>query len=156
MDMKKLQTKTNDSLTILIVADQNFFLQEMASVFRQTTYRILIVDNQYGALEVLENLSADITILDHGVAGFDALALQRLINNEFPAVTTFILADSTDLETVSQIVDSVGPFNYFSHPLDGDSLLGAVRQVNNRANFRYSNQYQVSRGRFAAGSPCPV
>lgn len=123
--------------TVLIVDDEFFTREALVALLGTEDYRLLIAEDGIKALEILENTSVDLVLLDVMMPGMDGYQVCRHIRNtpnlaEMPVVIVTALDDrESRLKGLM-----VGADDFLSKPYDSDELRARVRTITRLNRYR--------------------
>jgi len=119
-------------MKILVVDDStvnNILLQDF---LEKNGFDVLTALNGYEALEIIENQSPDLVLLDlmmPGLSGFDVLKLMQRKKLMVPTIVVSAYNEITKIKMVKKL----GASNYLRKPIDFNHLLNAIEKINQHA-----------------------
>ena len=132
----QLQRKGSDMLEahnrILVVDDDSSITEFVGYALSKEGYTADIVDNGEEALELSENRSYDLFILDIMLPGMDGYELCRRLRGETSAPVLFLSARDTELDKVVGL--EIGGDDYLAKPFGVRELIARVRALLRRGH----------------------
>ena len=122
------QTKSNSAFTILIVDDDNFFLNFIRMVLKKQGYQVLAANNGEEALQVVQEHKPDLIVSDLMMPVMNGVELCKRIktNPKTRDIYFLILTSKSDVSEKVKLLD-VGADDFLSKPVNNDELLAKVR-----------------------------
>ncbi len=122
------QTKTNSAFTILVVDDDNFFLNFIRMVLKKQGYQVLAANNGEEALQVVQEHKPDLIVSDLMMPVMNGVELCKRIktNPKTRDIYFLILTSKSDVSEKVKLLD-VGADDFLSKPVNNDELLAKVR-----------------------------
>jgi two-component system, sensor histidine kinase and response regulator len=130
--MQNIAGNTIDKPIILIVDDNDDNLNLAARHLRDANYDVVIANSGPIALEVLEEISPDVILLDVMMPGMDGYEVCTIIKNnpEHESVPIIFLTAKTESEDIVKGFIS-GGVDYISKPFEKQEFLARVKTHNN-------------------------
>jgi DNA-binding NtrC family response regulator len=129
--------------TLLIVDDEPSLLHSMQRALRQEPYRILLAENGFQALAILEQHDVDVVVSDYRMPAMDGLELLKRIREAYPHILLIMLTAYPDVETILQAINEVGMFKFLLKPirliLFKQAVAAALQRVKTQHDRRASN-----------------
>jgi DNA-binding response OmpR family regulator len=125
---EKINKNHQEKPLILMVDDSPMNLQVMASILTNANYRITIAKSAAKALQILENVTPDLILLDVMMPEMDGFELCRRLKTsettrEIPVIFLTLKADSEDIVKGFQS----GGVDYITKPFNKTELLARVQ-----------------------------
>jgi DNA-binding response OmpR family regulator len=120
-----------DKFKVMIVDDEVDFLETMVKRLQARNIEVTGVESGYQALEVLDNRSPDVIILDVKMPGMDGIETLREIKKKKPLTEVIMLTGHASVESGIQGMQ-LGAFDYVMKPIALDELLEKMRQAYER------------------------
>jgi len=124
---------------ILIVDDEFWVRDCLASWFQADGYRVDTAADANEAMQKLQNERWHIVLLDIKMPGMDGIELQRHIRKIDPNLITIIITAFASVDTAIQALKD-GAFDYICKPIDPDELSHLVRNGIERLRLLSENQ----------------
>ena len=118
--------------TILIVDDEPSIVQSMKGLLLDEGFDVLSASNGYEALQMIDNESPDLVLLDIWMPGIDGLETLKEIKSNNPFIQVIIITGHGNVETAVKAT-KLGAFDLIEKPLSFDKVTVAI---NNALNFR--------------------
>ncbi|MHB2018825.1 MAG: hybrid sensor histidine kinase/response regulator [Candidatus Xenobia bacterium] len=96
-----------EPLHVLCVDDESLVRHGVEGLLRSRGHRVISAGNGREALCLLEHLSFDVLLTDHGMPGMTGLDLARTVRARNPEIRVVLLTGWTDIEGASPDVDLV-------------------------------------------------
>ena len=120
-----------DKFKVMIVDDEIDFLETIVKRLKTRGIDVAGVESGYKALEVLDDSSPDVIILDVKMPGMDGIETLREIKKKKPLTEVIMLTGHASVESGIQGMQ-LGAFDYVMKPVALDELLEKVRQAYER------------------------
>ncbi|MGD9098342.1 MAG: response regulator, partial [Desulfobacterales bacterium] len=118
--------------TILVVDDEPSIVQSMKGLLSDEGFDVLTALNGYEALQMIDNESPDLILLDIWMPGIDGLQTLKEIKTNNPYIQVIIITGHGNIETAVKAT-KLGAFDLIEKPLSFDKTIVAI---NNALNFR--------------------
>ena len=114
--------------TVLVVDDSPEIQRYIRILLELDSYRVILADNGYEALELLCYAPlADVVLLDVQMPGMDGLEVLRRIRKFYPKVKVIMCSGLNDSEKICQAL-SLGAYAYLLKPIQHLYLSAAVER----------------------------
>jgi two-component system OmpR family response regulator len=117
-----------DNLKVLLVDDEQEFLEPMAARFVRRHIPCITTQSGEGALQLLQKEHFNCAVVDVRMPVMDGIELLRRMRKEFPDVPVILLTGHASVELGVQGME-LGAFDYLMKPVDFDELLDTVRRA---------------------------
>ena len=117
-----------DKFKLMVVDDEVDFLETIVKRLQARGIDVTGVESGYQALEVLDQRSPDVIILDVKMPGMDGIETLREIKKKKPLTEVIMLTGHASVESGIQGMQ-LGAFDYLMKPIALDELLEKVRQA---------------------------
>ncbi len=117
-----------DGFDILLVDDEECFLQMTHRLLTRRGYTVLAASGGEEALALLERYSIRVAVLDVGMPGIDGLQVLKIIKQSYPLIEVIML---TGYATVDAAVEGLksGALDYVTKPAAIDDLEMKIDEV---------------------------
>ncbi|ASS94742.1 MULTISPECIES: response regulator [Bacillales] len=112
---------------ILIVDDQFGIRILLNEVLHKEGYETFQAANGIQALEVLNNHSPDLVLLDMKIPGMDGIEILKRMKVVDPDIRVIIMTAYGELDMIQEAKD-LGAMTHFAKPFDIDDIRKAVRE----------------------------
>ncbi|ASS89534.1 MULTISPECIES: response regulator [Aeribacillus] len=112
---------------ILIVDDQYGIRILLNEVFNKEGYQTFQAANGFQALEIAENHSPDLVLLDMKIPGMDGIEILKTLKKVNPDIRVIIMTAYGELDMIQEAKD-LGALTHFAKPFDIDELRDTVRK----------------------------
>jgi DNA-binding NarL/FixJ family response regulator len=120
-----------EQISVMIVDDHPLFLQGLRKVLREADDIAVVGAAQDGqeALSMAQELTPDVVLLDINLPSMNGMQVARQLKADLPNVAIIMLTAYHDENQVLHAVRA-GASAYYPKDVTVDTLLGAIRQVN--------------------------
>lgn len=126
---------SSKKVSVLVVDDDVHILRMIRRILVMEGYRVITASDGESALDVLDDESPDLVLLDVVMPGMDGFTVCRSIR-EFSQIPIIIItANDSDVEKVQGL--EAGADDYVTKPFSTSELIARVRAVLRRAAFWY-------------------
>ena len=121
---------TESSIRVLLVDDQAILRQGLKTLLELEPDLEIVGDGANGqvAVELVQQLSPDVVLMDIRMPVMDGVAATRAIHRQFPTVKVLILTTFDDDDYVSEAL-RVGAIGYLLKDTPSEELANAIRAV---------------------------
>lgn len=112
---------------ILIVDDQFGIRILLNEVLHKAGYKTFQAANGIQALEILNNDSPDLVLLDMKIPGMDGIEILKRMKAVNPDIRVIIMTAYGELDMIQEAKD-LGAMMHFAKPFDIDDIRNAVRE----------------------------
>jgi len=132
------QATRNESAAVLIVDDEFAVRDSLVHWFEKDGYRTGAAKDAHEALDMLQQSSWDVVLLDIKMPGMDGMELQRRIHAIDAELVVIMITAYASVETAVQALKE-GAFDYVTKPIDPDELSHLVKKACERRKLRAEN-----------------
>ena len=118
----------NETANILIVDDEEVVRHSHLRSLASTGYHTLVAENGKTALEVMEQHSFDVVLLDLRMPDIDGMDVLETIKRRWPDSEVVIITGYPSIESAKQAV-RLGAFDYLSKPVAPDEVVRAANDA---------------------------
>jgi two-component system OmpR family response regulator len=115
-------------LKLLLVDDEQEFLEPMAARFSRRQLDCVTAQSGEEALKLLGNERFDCAVVDVMMPGMNGLELLRQMRRDYPQVAVILLTGHASVELGIQGME-LGAFEYLMKPVEFDELLDTIRSA---------------------------
>lgn len=112
---------------ILIVDDQYGIRILLNEVFHKEGYKTFQAANGFQALEIAQDHSPDLVLLDMKIPGMDGIEILKRLKANDPDIRVIIMTAYGELDMIQE-AKKLGALTHFAKPFDIDELREAVRK----------------------------
>ena len=113
---------------VLVVDDSPEIQRYVRTLLELDSYRVIVADNGYDALELLRHAPLpEVVLLDVQMPGMDGLEVLRRIRRFYPKVKVIMCSGLNDSEKICQAL-SLGAYAYLLKPIQHLYLSAAVER----------------------------
>ena len=135
--MKDENMKESDA-GILVVDDEFSVRDSLEEWFKKDGFRTGSAEDAHQALELLQQASWDVVLLDIKMPGMDGLELQHRLHQLDPELAVIMITAYASVETAVRALKD-GAFDYVTKPIDPDELSHLVRRALEQRRLRSEN-----------------
>jgi DNA-binding NtrC family response regulator len=118
----------SNSIQVLIVDDEEIFVQSLARVLRTRGMGVRGVYNGPSAVEAISAEEFDVIILDMRMPGMDGLATLKAIREQDSLTPVILLTGHEDIERVRMALKN-GVVEFLLKPCDVEYLVAAIENA---------------------------
>jgi signal transduction histidine kinase len=118
-----------NTLTVLLVDDDDHVLNSICRVLRGEDYRLITASDGMNALEILDRESVHVVLSDIGMKSMDGLTLLREVANRHPTTIRLVISGISDSETILNAINSGSIYRYITKPWNDDELKILIHQA---------------------------
>ncbi len=112
--------------TVLVVDDEIAIRETLAQILGYEDYRVLTAASGPEALDLLEEQSADLVLLDVKMPGMDGFEVLSRLQERLPDLPAIVISGHGDIQTAVQAVKQ-GAYDFLEKPLDRSRLLVTIQ-----------------------------
>jgi len=137
----------SDSLKILVVDDERDIREGIERILKRMGYLVLKASQGNEALEILENESVDLAILDLKMPGMDGMELHQRIRDIDENIIVIIITGYATIETAIEAMKQ-GVYDFIPKPFEPEHLRIVVRRAHEKLRLtREAEALQAERAR---------
>ncbi|NLY41490.1 MAG: response regulator [Desulfovibrionales bacterium] len=114
-----------DALRVLLVDDEELYLQTVAKIFHRKGIDAVLCTNSLEAASILRETQCQVVVLDLKMPGMTGQDVLREIKAERPQVQVIILTGHATTEDAALCLTS-GAFDFLLKPVDINDLIGKI------------------------------
>lgn len=115
-----------DPISVLIVDDEGQFVDAVVERLRLRRFAAEGVTNGRDAMELLNQKSYDVVLLDMKMPGLSGLEVLGEVREKWPGMQVVLLTGHGSSEDVKEGM-RLGAFEYMTKPVNIDALIGTIR-----------------------------
>jgi two-component system, response regulator, stage 0 sporulation protein F len=112
---------------LLIVDDQFGIRILLNEIFQKEGYQTFQAANGVQALNLVQNESPELVILDMKIPGMDGLEILKRVKKINASIKVIIMTAYGELDMIQEAIDH-GAITHFSKPFDIDEIIAAVKK----------------------------
>ncbi len=124
-----------DDFSVLLVDDEPEFLATLVKRLNKRNLHVRTAGTGAEALEVLEEMDADVVVLDVRMPGMDGITALREIKKARPLTEVIMLTGHASIEVAIQGMES-GAFDYLMKPMNFDELFYKLQDAHQKKKIR--------------------
>jgi DNA-binding NtrC family response regulator len=121
----------SNPIQVLIVDDEEIFVQSLTKVLRTRGMGVRGVYNGPSAVEAISGEEFDVIILDMRMPGMDGLTTLQAIREKDPLTPVILLTGHEDIERVRMALKN-GVVEFLVKPCDIEYLIAAIENASER------------------------
>ena len=120
-----------EKIKVLVVDDQRMLAEEIASILEsdQELQVVGIAEDGFQAMECLEEVSADVVLLDIRMPNMNGVVATQRIRSEYPNTKVLILTTFDDSDYILNAINN-GASGYLLKDIGSAALIDAVKNAN--------------------------
>lgn len=127
-----------DKKKVLIVDDQNGIRVLLMEVFSSEGYTTYQASNGKMALDIVQDESPDIVLLDMKIPGMDGLEILKQIKKMKPHMNVIMMTAYGELDMIKEATE-LGAIMHFTKPFDIDEMRVAVNMTLAHSNEQHGH-----------------
>ena len=124
---------------ILIVDDEESIRQTLNGILEDEGYKTIEAENGSAALDIIQEESPDLVLLDIWMPGIDGIQTLEMIRQRFPETTAVMMSGHGTIETAVRAT-RIGAFDFIEKPFSLDKLLITITNALNYKELRRENE----------------
>ena len=130
---QKVETmsQTEPNIRLLMVDDERDFLQAVEPGMARRGFDVSLAESGIRALELLEQQTFDVVVLDVKMPGIDGVDTFREISRRYPGLPVILLTGHGDISQAFE-TSREGVYEYLTKPCDVEKLAEVVRDAASR------------------------
>jgi two-component system, NtrC family, response regulator HydG len=132
-------TQTKPNIRLLMVDDERDFLQAVEPGMARRGFDVSLAESGIRALELLEQQTFDVVVLDVKMPGIDGVDTFREISRRYPGLPVILLTGHGDISQAFE-TSREGVHEYLTKPCDVERLAEVVREAASRGRPREEAQ----------------
>jgi two-component system, NtrC family, response regulator HydG len=128
-------SQTRPNVRLLMVDDERDFLQAVEPGMARRGFDVTLAESGIRALELLEQRTFDVVVLDVKMPGIDGIDTFREISRRYPGLPVILLTGHGDISQAFE-TSREGVHEYLTKPCDVEKLAEVVREAASRGRPR--------------------
>lgn len=124
---------------ILIVDDEQSIRQTLQGILEDEGYATIEAENGTAALEMIQEESPDLVLLDIWMPGMDGIQTLEIIKQRFSETTVVMMSGHGTIETAVRAT-RIGAFDFIEKPFSLDKLLITINNALSYKELRRENE----------------
>ncbi len=129
---------------VLIVDDDYAALEMMQDLFESKGYIPLTAPNGIEALNLIKNQEPDIVLSDIRMPEMDGMQLLRVLTKEYPHIPVIMITAHGTVNTAVEAM-KIGAKDYILKPLSLDEILAKVERITQLSSLIKENEYLLAK-----------
>jgi len=125
--------------TILVVDDEQGIREVLQDVLGDEGHRVVAVEDGFRALEVLENGTVDLVILDVWLPNMGGIDVLKRVRDRWPDVEVVVISGHANINMAVQAV-KIGAFDFLEKPLSLDKTITVVENALKMEELKRENR----------------
>lgn len=118
----------SDNIRLLIVDDEVRFLKTLASRLELRGFDVTTADNGKTALELAQNQTFDLAILDLKMPGLSGEEVLQILKKDHPFIEVIILTGHGSIDSAVRSTQA-GSYGYLAKPCETEQLLKVLKNA---------------------------
>ncbi|GAB1409210.1 response regulator [Desulfovibrionales bacterium] len=114
-----------DALRVLLVDDEECYLQTVAKIFQRKHIDVVLCTNSLDAVSMVRETQCQVVVLDLKMPGRTGQDVLREVKTKYPDVQVIILTGHASTEDAAVCLTS-GAFDFLLKPVDINDLINAI------------------------------
>lgn len=114
-----------DALRVLLVDDEECYLQTVAKIFQRKHIDVVLCANSLDAVSMVRETQCQVVVLDLKMPGRTGQDVLREVKTKYPDVQVIILTGHASTEDAAVCLTS-GAFDFLLKPVDINDLINAI------------------------------
>lgn len=129
----------NTPLSILVVDDEETFLDVLQTVLRQEGFQVETASDGIQAINLLQSNSYDLALIDVRMPRVDGIEVLKYIKDHFFDLPVIMVTGINDLKVAVECM-KLGAFNYLSKPCSSEELITVIHHALERRKLVLENK----------------
>jgi len=104
--------------TILVVDDEEMFIEYIQRVMSDENYNIITVDSGQEGLDILEKQQVSMVISEYEIPLMNGLEFLEKVRIIYPNILTIMVTEHADIELAIRAINEAGVYKFLLKPLD--------------------------------------
>jgi two-component system nitrogen regulation response regulator NtrX len=125
--------------TILVVDDEQGIREVLQDVLADEGHRVIPVEDGFKALEVLEEGTVDLVILDVWLPNMGGIDVLKRVRNTWPEIEVVVISGHANINMAVQAV-KIGAFDFLEKPLSLEKTITVVQNALRMEELKRENR----------------
>jgi two-component system nitrogen regulation response regulator NtrX len=125
--------------TILVVDDEQGIREVLQDVLADEGHRVITVEDGFRALEILEQGSVDLVILDVWLPNMGGIDVLKRIRDNWPEIEVVVISGHANINMAVQAV-KIGAFDFLEKPLSLEKTITVVENALKMEELKRENR----------------
>ncbi len=126
------------TISILVVDDEETFLEIIASLLSQKHYSVTTASDGIAAINKLQSTSFDLVLLDLKMPRVDGLEVLKYIKDHFLDMPVIMVTGVSDIKLAVECMQ-LGAYSYVNKPVSADEILTVIDRALERKRLMIEN-----------------
>jgi two-component system, probable response regulator PhcQ len=104
--------------TILVVDDEEMFIEYIQRVMSDENYNVITVDSGQEGLDILEKQQVSMVISEYEIPLMNGLEFLEKVRIIYPNILTIMVTEHADIELAIRAINEAGVYKFLLKPLD--------------------------------------
>jgi two-component system response regulator RegA len=138
MNNSDINTNIDEHATLLLVDDDEDFLQVLASAMRKRGFSVMLANSAEAAFDLAKNEAPEFAVVDLKMSGNSGLVLVRQLTSLNAGTKIIVLTGYASIATAIEAI-KLGATHYLAKPVDADEIVAAFAKQSGNAEIELSN-----------------
>jgi two-component system response regulator RegA len=138
MNNSDINTNIDEHATLLLVDDDEDFLQVLASAMRKRGFSVMLANSAEAAFDLAKNEAPEFAVVDLKMSGNSGLVLVRQLASLNAGTKIIVLTGYASIATAIEAI-KLGATHYLAKPVDADEIVAAFAKQSGNAEIELSN-----------------
>jgi DNA-binding NtrC family response regulator len=115
--------------TILVVDDEELFIEYIKSMLSSESYNVVTASNGKQGLEILKKQSVNLVISEYKIPLMNGLEFLEKVRIIYPDILTVMVTDQADINLAIKAVNEAGVYKFLLKPLDDIDFKNTIKRT---------------------------
>jgi len=115
--------------TILVVDDEEMFIEYIQRVMSDENYNIITVDSGQEGLDILEKQQVSMVISEYEIPLMNGLEFLEKVRIIYPNILTVMVTEHADIELAIRAINEAGVYKFLLKPLDDIYFKNMIKKI---------------------------
>jgi len=115
--------------TILVVDDEEMFIEYIQRVMSDENYNIITVDSGQEGLDILEKQQVSMVISEYEIPLMNGLEFLEKVRIIYPNILTIMVTEHADIELAIRAINEAGVYKFLLKPLDDIYFKNMIKKI---------------------------
>ena len=115
--------------TILIVDDEELFIEYIQSVLSGKNYNVITASSGQEGLEILKKQSVNMVISEYKIPLMNGLEFLEKVRIIYPDILTIMVTDQPDIKLAIKAINEAGVYKFLLKPWDDIEFKNAIKKT---------------------------
>ena len=115
--------------TILVVDDEELFIEYIQSVLSGKNYNVITASSGQEGLEILKKQSVNMVISEYKIPLMNGLEFLEKVRIIYPDILTIMVTDQPDIKLAIKAINEAGVYKFLLKPWDDIEFKNAIKKT---------------------------